>query len=112
MSSGIANGAVSTIPPNNPVYASAATTGVGTDTVIYTVPTGRTFYCTGLLVSCEAAGGVIVKVNGVSIIDTDFAGLEKQALNGNPIFAATSGQTITIRGGANDFFGTVWGYYL
>lgn len=112
MSSGIANGAVSTIPPNSPIYASAASTGVGNDAIIYTVPTGKTFYCQGLLVSCEAAGAVIVKVNGVSIIDTDFAGLEKLPINGNPIFAATSGQTITIRGGANDFFGTVWGYNL
>lgn len=112
MSSGIANGAVGQIPPTSPVIASAAVSN-GNAVTLYTVPTGRTFYCTGFAISCNNIGWVQVLVNAAQVLYFDMAADSNTGGNGNPIFAATSGQAVTIDNtGGSDHTVSIWGYNL
>ena len=116
MSSGIASGGVSQIPPDSPVIATATVTSATGDT-LYTVPAGRKFYCQGASI---AFGGpatdldVYLRIDSTDVVSTLLKENESTVLNGNPLFLAEAGEVVKGRNGAtsNTSLMTIWGYIL
>lgn len=94
----------------------AVAQGVSSGTTVYTVPTGKTFYCQGAIFCAGGAKDLLLKVNGTTVLVAEFetAGPFITTLYGGPLFAATSGQVITIveagSGGNNTI--SLFGYLL
>jgi len=117
MSSGIANGAVSQIPPTNPVTVVATLNGATNPNLIYTVPTGKTFYCTGMSVSFNGSAGtsqiITISVDSVDILAVQCKDEEPATvLYGTPLFAATSGEEVEGSLPASLSYVNLWGYLL
>jgi len=114
MSSGIASGAVAQIPPNTPIIATAtinSTSGV----TLYTVPAGRTFYCTGAVIVAD--GGtyeMYIRIDSTDIITVKALNATPVNLSGQLIFAADAGEVVKGRmgSGATSGYMTIWGYIL
>lgn len=85
-----------------------------TGAVIYTVPAGKTFYCTGALLETVVTGADIrIAVAGVDTIRclTQGASIPIR-LSGGILFQATAGQAITLvhAAGASNGVGNIWGF--
>lgn len=69
---------------------------------VYTVTTGKTFYCTGIAVSSEAAAAalMIIQVGGSTVLEHFIPTKDAKWFTSMPapLFSGTSGQTITISG--------------
>lgn len=113
MSSGITSGSISLLPPAEPV--TAADNDIEEGETLYTVPTGKTFYCyggiignpsttanIGLKVDLVQAISLLVVANGSVPFGNGFV----------PVFIATSGQVITLSpaSGINNTNVTIWGF--
>jgi hypothetical protein len=110
MSSGLANGAVSTIPPNSPVYVYFNMTG--SVVTYYTVPTGKTFYCQGIFINCTSTGIGTMYVDATTLFALEMTETQTQTVAGNPIFSMTEGETLRAQKTTGDYSIAVWGYLL
>lgn len=116
MSSGIASGGVSTIPPDSPVIATAAVDSA-TGTTLYTVPAGRKFYCQGASIVLDGPAtslDLYFRIDSTDIISTLGKAEEPVVLTGNPLFFAEGGEVVKARNGsaAQTSLATIWGYIL
>lgn len=116
MASNITAGAISIIPPDNPVSLTAnAPTNAAGGELVYTVPAGVTFYCTGLsMVNVEVAGLVYsIKVDGVTVYETYIQTGGSVTASGQPILAATAGQEIRFyQAATKTCYLNMWGFYI
>jgi len=109
----IAAGAISIIPPNNPVSITLAT--ADTASLAYTVPTGKTFYCTGLTIENQEAGAITysIKVVATSVVSAQVQQYDVVSFSGQPVFAATSGQAIYFYAAVTrSAILNMWGFYI
>lgn len=80
------------------------TAGVNDGTTVYTVTTGKTFYCMNMSLGNAngAAFGFYIKVAGTTVFSTWLnAGASQSYCSYFPLFYATSGQAITVTGSGN-----------
>lgn len=112
MSSGIANGAVSTIPPNDP-FSATAFVNAATTTNIYTVPPGKTLYITSLTMIPGASTNARVLIDAAIAFRADGIASPLQ-ISDNPLLTLNAGEVLafsTLGGGVYCNF-NVSGYQL
>lgn len=94
----------------------ATWSGAADGSTVYTVTTGKTFYCAGVAMGANAAGTTlnVLKVAGTSVVSslTNQTSFATALTSGGqtPIFKAASASAITANSGGAGNFGTLWGW--
>lgn len=107
MSSNLAGGRITVLPPANVVTASVYNVGPGPSTV-YTVTTGRTFYCTQItFFGANTITSYTLKKDSTTIMqvltfETEPKNVTFVGSADAPLFSASSGQAITTTAGASN----------
>lgn len=108
----VASGLPTPTAAQTPVQASVNNQNNGA--TVYTVTSGKTFYCTGAHISSISTNVTcILSVAGTQKLYTvALTGIRcEQVFSGGVLFTATSGQTITISGaGATSNCCDIWGW--
>lgn len=95
MSSSLSAGATAAIPPKNPIIASANVSG-GVAVTLYTVPAGRTFYCTQVTAGCSNTGWLQILIEATQIYYFDMVEAQVVTINGDVLFAMNAGEDLNI----------------
>lgn len=111
---------VASSPPANIVNTGATGQNVGDGATVYTVTTGKTFYCTGMMVGNNAGAAKTQTVSaGATQVwsgqytATGTVGNHDVIASPTPIFSAASTTAITISGGgAGANVLVLWGYEI
>ena len=82
-----------------------------TDTVLYTVTAGKTFYCMGYFLSTSTNANIGLKSDGVAVVKGTLSGNTGTSASGNLLFKTAATKNITGHTGvATSLYGSFWGY--
>jgi hypothetical protein len=109
------SGAVTTSPnlpqplaTQTPVYGTCEAAASGT--TVYTVTAGKTFYCTGILISTAGTQNAHILDAGVQKMVCYTTANLPVCVSGGVLFTAAAGHAITITAAAGGNSCTIWGY--
>lgn len=83
-----------------------------TNTTIHTVTAGKTFYCTGVLISSGAIANVGIQVDGTDVIITQLLAQSAVSGTGGVLFTAAATKIVraTTNSGGSNCTVSIWGY--